>query len=339
MLNISSPHIHPKNSVTQVMLQVIYALIPGIAVYVYFFGWGVIVNIIIALITAIVAEVIMLRLRKRPIKPFIMDGSAVVTAILLALALPNLAPWWLVFIGTAFAIIVAKHLYGGLGYNPFNPAMIGYAMLLIAYPLQMTQWLSLDQSLSFMQQVYFSLFAKLPDTLPPGTNLDAISAATTMDTVKTQLGLQQNFTASQAAHPELFGILAGYGWEWVNIAFLIGGLYLIYRRIISWHIPVAFLASLGLMALVFSFTTSTTPLFHWLSGATMLCAFFIATDPVTAATTTQGRLIYAAGIGILTYVIRSWGGYPDGVAFAVILMNMAAPTIDYYTQPKVYGAN
>lgn len=334
MINASSPHIHPKNSITQVMLQVVYAMLLGIGVYVYFFGWGVVINLAIAIVTALVAEVIVLRMRSKPIKPFILDGSALVTAMLLALALPNLAPWWLVFLGSAFAIIIAKHLYGGLGYNPFNPAMIGYAMLLIAFPLQMTQWLSPDHTLTFTDQLRYSLFNELPANL----NLDGITMATTLDTVKTQLKLDTTYEAIEQSHGILFGKLAGFGWEWVNIAFLLGGLYLIYKRIISWHIPVAFLVSLTVMATVFYSTTSTSPLFHLLSGATMLGAFFIATDPVTASTTTKGRLIYAAGIGVLTYVIRMWGGYPDGVAFAVIIMNMAVPTIDYYTQPKVYGA-
>ncbi len=334
MTSISSPHVHPKNSITQVMLQVIYAMVPGIVVYVYFFGWGVIINMIIAVFTALATEAIILLVRSKPVRPFLMDGSAVVTAMLLALALPNLAPWWLIFLGTAFAILVAKHLYGGLGYNPFNPAMIGYAMLLISFPLQMTQWLSPDHTLTFTDQLYFSFYSSLPANM----NLDAVTMATTLDTVKTQLGLEHSYASIMQGHTILFGKFAGYGWEWVNISFLLGGLYLLYRRIITWHIPVAMLSALFIMAALFYNTTSITPLFHMLSGATMLGAFFIATDPVTASTTTRGRLIYAAGIGILTYIIRMWGGYPDGVAFAVILMNMAVPTIDYYTQPKVYGS-
>jgi len=318
------------SSVTRMMLNVIYALIPGIIAYVVFFGWGIVLNILVAVTTAIVTEIIMLQLRKRPIKPFIMDGSAVVTAILLALALPNLAPWWLTFIGVSFAIIVGKHLYGGLGYNPFNPAMIGYVLLLISFPLEMTVWLQPDSNISFSQNLNYLLHATL-------NNIDAMTMATTMDTVKTQSGLGLSVTSIQSNFPTVFGQFAGKGWEWINLMFLLGGLWLLFRRVISWQIPTAFLISLAVMALIFYPSTDTSPMYHLFSGATMLCAFFIATDPVTASTTPNGRLIYAAGIGIFAYIIRTWGGYPDGIAFGVLLMNMAAPMIDYYTRPKAFG--
>ncbi len=320
------------NSITRTMLYVLYALIPGIITYVIFFGWGVVINIVIAIITALVAEILMLQLRHRPIKLFIMDGSAVVTAVLLALALPNLAPWWLTFIGVAFAIIIGKHLYGGLGYNPFNPAMIGYALLLISFPLDMTIWLQPDTTLPFVQSLNYALHTTLTNV-----NIDTMTMATTLDTVKTQSGLGHSFSAIQNSAPAVFGQFAGKGWEWINLTFLLGGLWLLYQRVISWQIPTAFIASMFVMALAFYPTTGTSPIYHLFSGGTMLCAFFIATDPVTASTTPNGRLIYAAGIGIFAYIIRMWGGYPDGLAFGVLLMNMAAPTIDYYTRPKVLG--
>lgn len=318
------------NSITRIMLNVIVALVPGIIAYVVFFGWGIILNIIVAVITALATEIFMLQLRKRPIKPFIMDGSAVVTAILLALALPSLAPWWLTFIGVSFAIIVGKHLYGGLGYNPFNPAMIGYALLLVSFPLEMTLWLQPDNSISFAQNLNYVLHSSL-------NNIDTMTMATTLDTVKTQSGLGLPITEIQSNYPAIFGQFAGKGWEWINLMFLFGGLWLLYKRVISWEIPTAFIISFAVMSVIFYSSTDTSPLFHLFSGATMLCAFFIATDPVTASTTTRGRLIYAAGIGIFAYIIRMWGGYPDGIAFGVLLMNMAAPTIDYYTRPKAFG--
>jgi len=318
------------SSVTRMMLNVFYALIPGIVTYVIFFGWGIVLNILVAIITALVTEIFMLQLRKRPIKPFIMDGSAVITAMLLALALPNLAPWWLTFIGVSFAIIVGKHLYGGLGYNPFNPAMIGYVLLLISFPLEMTVWLQPDSNISFSQNLNYLLHSTL-------NNIDAMTMATTMDTVKTQSGLGLSFTTIQSNYPTVFGQFAGKGWEWINLMFLLGGLWLLFRRVINWQIPTAFLVSLAIMALIFYPSTDTSPMYHLFSGATMLCAFFIATDPVTASTTPNGRLIYAAGIGIFAYIIRTWGGYPDGIAFGVLLMNMAAPMIDYYTRPKAFG--
>ena len=336
-MNFSSPYISSTNSVTRIMLLVMLALVPGIIAQVYFFGWGVIINISIAISTAIMAEAFMLKLRQRPILPFLTDGSAVLTALLLAIALPPLAPWWLLFIGTAFAIIIAKQLYGGLGYNPFNPAMVGYAMLLISFPREMTTWLPANSyDLGFMDMLRYSLFEQLPLT----HTLDSISMATPLDLVKTQTGLEMTVNEISTKYHNTFGHLAGAGWEWVNAMFLLGGLFLMVKRIISWHIPVAFLASLFIYSLIFQLLDSTiyaSPLFHLFSGATMLGAFFIATDPITAATTLRGKLIFGAGIGTLVYVIRNWGGYPDAIAFAVLLMNMAVPIIDYYTQPRVFG--
>jgi len=335
----SSPHFHANNSVTQVMLKVTYALIPGILLYVVFFGFGILLNILLAIITALGCEALMLKLRKRPILPFITDGSALVTAVLLAISIPAIAPWWVIFLGTAFAIIIAKHLYGGLGYNPFNPAMVGYAMLLISFPREMTSWqlpVSLGENYLGPIDSFLIMFAS-SNTGPLA--LDAISGATPLDYLKTQLGLEQNVSQIMQTG-ESFGLLAGGGFEWVSLGFLAGGLWLIKQKIINWQIPVAFLASLALMALIFYFADSdryASPVFHIFSGAAILGAFFIATDPVSAATTPRGRLYYGAGIGILIYVIRTWGGFPDAIAFAVLIMNMCAPTIDYYTKPKTYG--
>lgn len=319
------------------MLLVMLALIPGMIAHIYFFGWGLLINLIIAINVAIASEVFMLKLRQRPILPFLADGSAVLTAMLLAISLPSMAPWWLVSIGTAFAIIVAKQLYGGLGYNPFNPAMVGYAMLLIAFPREMTTWLPAGETaLSFSELLEYSLF----EILPPNQTIDTISMATPLDTVKTQTGLSLPLSEIYQQYPFTVGMLGGQGWEWVNIMFLVGGIALIAKRVISWHIPVAFIGSLFICSLLYQLTDPSahaSPLFHLFSGATMLGAFFIATDPVTAATTVRGKLVFGAGIGIFIFVIRTWGGYPDAVAFAVLLMNMAVPTIDYYTQPRVFG--
>ncbi len=333
----SSPFLNSGNSVSRIMLLVLLALIPGMLAHIYFFGWGLLINLGIAIPTALASEALMLHLRQRPIKPFLSDYSAILTATLLATALPPLAPWWLAFIGTGFAIIIAKQLYGGLGYNPFNPAMVGYAMLLIAFPREMTTWLpAQSHHMAFMDSLRYSLF----EVLPHGHKLDSISMATPMDIVKTRLGLNMTIDEIKTQFHNLFGAVGGRGWEWVNLMFLIGGLFLVFIRVISWHIPVAVIGSLFSCALVFQLAdidAHASPLFHLFSGATMLGAFFIATDPISAATTLRGRLYYGAGIGILTYIIRTWGGYPDGFAFAVLLMNMAVPTIDYYTQPRVFG--
>lgn len=335
----TSPHGHARTSVTRVMLRVIYALIPGVAAYVYFFGWGVAINILFACVVALACESAMLMARRRPVWPFVTDGSAVVTAVLLALALPPVSPWWITLTGTAFAIIIGKQLYGGLGYNPFNPAMLGYVMLLISFPLEMTSWIApqmlLEVKLGLADSAAAIFTGRLPEDLP----IDAFTMASPLDTIKTQLLLDQTVTTVMATSP-VFGNVGGKGWEWISAGFLAGGLWLIYKRVISWHIPVAMLGSLFAIALVFYLIDGdhhATPWFHLVSGASILGAFFIATDPVSAATTNPGRLVYAAGIGILVYVIRTWGGYPDGVAFAVLLMNMTAPTIDYYFRPRVFG--
>jgi len=241
-------------------------------------------------------------------------------------------------VGTLFAIVIAKQLYGGLGYNPFNPAMIGYAVLLISFPVLMTQWpaaLSIaGAKLSFMDQLHF-IFTQ---SLPQGVGLDAISSATPLDTLKTQLKLQRGMEVITAA--PMFGSFGGKGSEVVAGAYLLGGLYLVQQRIISWHIPVAFLGALALMAGIFHVVDAAhyaSPLFHLFSGAAMLCAFFIATDPVSGPTTPKGKLIFAASIGVLTWCIRTWGGYPDGVAFAALFLNICVPLIDAYTQPRVFG--
>ena len=333
-----SPFFTANTSVTVVMLKVILALVPGIAVYVWAFGSGILVSLTIATLTALVSEAAVLQLRKRPVLPFLSDGSALVTAWLLALALPPLAPWWLVVVGTLFAIVIAKHLYGGLGQNPFNPAMIGYAVLLISFPAIMTQWpapLELASAkLSFIDQWHY-IFSR---SLPAGVAVDAVTSATPLDYLKTQLMLHHPLEQIQQA--TLFGALAGKGGEWVAAAYLLGGAYLVQQRVISWHIPVAFLSMLALLSGVFHAVNPehfASPLFHLFGGASMLCAFFIATDPVSGATTPKGKLIFASGIAVLTWLIRTYGGYPDGVAFAVLLMNMCVPLIDAHTQPRVFG--
>lgn len=330
----SSPHLDIPDSVSVMMRHVLLALLPGIACAAWVFGWGIIVNCLIASLSAIAAEAIMLAMRRRPAGATLMDGSALVTGVLLALALPPLAPWWIPVIGSGFAIVVAKQLYGGLGYNPFNPAMAGYVVLLISFPLELGRWTPPFEPLGLLD----TLALVFTGTLPPGLTIDGLTQATPMDAVKTQLGL--NVTISELGSHGLFGHFGARGWEWINASYLLGGLWLLKSRVIQWQIPVGTLGGLFCLALVFYTVdpdTFASPLFQLFSGASMLGAFFIATDPVSASTTPRGRLIFGAGIGMLTFLIRTWGGYPDGMAFAVLLMNMAAPTIDHYTQPRVFG--
>ena len=335
---ISSPHVPRVNRVDRVMLEVLLALIPGILVMTWFFGWGTLINIVLAVTFAVAAETAVMLLRGRSPLIALRDLSAVVTAVLFALSVSPTLPWWLTLLGMLFAIVLVKQLYGGLGYNPFNPAMAAYVFLLISYPVAMTTWLApaglAEHHLSFME----SLRLILNGALPTGFEWDALSSATPLDEMRGKLDL--GLTLDQIGQSQTWGWLGGRGWEWVGVAFLLGGVYLLWRRIVTWHIPVSMLLGLTAAAALFwaiDPQTHPTPLFHLFSGAAMLGAFFIATDPVTACTTKKGQLVFGASIGIIVYVIRSWGGYPDAVAFAVLLMNIAAPTIDYYTQPRVFG--
>lgn len=342
----SSPHNHSHKSLSTIMLKVCLATSLGIVCQTYFFGFGVLIQLLLAITTAVVAEALVLKLRKRDIKTALSDYSAVLTALLLAISIPPLAPWWVIVIGTAFAIIFVKQLYGGLGFNLFNPAMAGYVLLLISFPVQMTTW-SPPLELAFNQHslldeisvIFTGITQSGFTTEQLRLGVDGVSMATPLDSLKT--GLSKGLTTSESLQNPIFGEFAGIGWQWVNVAYLLGGIYLLKSRIINWHIPVAFLASLAICAsigVVFHPGVSTGPILHLFSGATMLAAFFIATDPVSASTTNRGRLIYGAAIGLLVYIIRTYGGYPDAVAFSVLLLNMAVPLIDYYTQPKVYGA-
>lgn len=311
------------------MRRVLLALTPGILAYSAFFGWGLIIQITIASATALSFEAIMLTLRRRQVKQHLSDYSALVTAWLLAICLPALLPWWMTVLAVAIAIVFAKHLYGGLGYNPFNPAMVGYAVLLVSFPREMTQWQPPDVSGYTIPGFIETLSVIFGSNVT--SHLDALSTATPLDHYK------YNITEA----PELMGALAGRYWEWISLCWLGGGLWLAFKSVIDWRIPLSLLLTVSLFAIGLALVTSNpawqNPLFHLLSGGTMLAAFFIATDPVTASTTPRGRLIYGAGIGLLAIVIRLWGGYPDGFAFAVLLMNLAAPLIDYLTVPKAYG--
>lgn len=341
----SSPHNHSLKSLSRLMLTVIAACIPGLIAQVYFFGTAVLIQLLLALITVSVCEAAVLKLRKRAIWPTLSDGSAWLTAVLLALSIPPLAPWWVVVIGCLFAIVIVKQLYGGLGFNLFNPAMAAYVLLLVSFPVQMTSWLPVTelqgQAISLQQQfmVIFNGYTSSGfslDQLRQG--IDGTTMATPLDAVKTDLS--HNLTVSESFTKPIFNDWVGLGWGWVNVGFLLGGLYLLKEKIINWHIPVSFLASLALcssIGFIVAPGSEAGVIFHLFSGATMLGAFFIATDPVSASTTNTGRLMYGALIGLLVYLIRTFGGYPDAVAFSVLLLNMAVPLIDYYTQPRTYG--
>ena len=343
-IQLSSPFFHQAISTNRVMLYVIFALLPGSIIQINYFGFGVLINLILCGLFAVSAEAFVLSLRKRPIFPTIKDNSALLSGILLGLAIPPTLPIWMTFIGVWFAIIIAKQLYGGLGLNPFNPAMVGYVLLLISFPVEMTAWLpSSDLSIntpSLVDSIELILFSKTSAGLTVSdfrVLADGYTMATPLDYVKTEhtLGKMSSEIFSQSIFQSNLA-----SWQWINLGFLFGGLFLLFISVIRWYIPAAVLIGIVITSsILHGFDTDiySSSIFHLTTGATMLGAFFIATDPVSASTTPKGRIIYGLTIGFLIVIIRTFGGYPEAVAFSVLLLNLAAPTIDHYTKPKVYG--
>ena len=323
------PNNNNKADTANIMDQVLLALAPGAACLAWFFGPGVLLNLVVAVGAAVGTEVLVLHLRKLPLT-IAADRSAIVTGALLGLCLPPFLPLWLVAFGAAFALVFGKHLYGGLGQNPFNPAMVGYAMLIVAFPLAMSLWpapgthggdsFNSLNSLKSLDALNYKLGKPVAD---------GITMATPLDAFRFRNGATVSEFFKQSANMTEFG---GKGWAWINLAFLAGGIYLVYRRLCDWVMPLAMLATLGLLAAVFydggSSHSLGSPLFHWFSGATMIAAFFIVTDPVTSPDGMAGRIVFGSGVGILVFIIRSIGAYPDGVAFAVLLMNATTPFLD-----------
>jgi electron transport complex protein RnfD len=334
LIHITSPHSRGQNQTASLMLWVILATLPGLAAQTYFFGWGNLINVVLASLLAVLSEALILKLRKRPVMFYLSDYSAVVTGVLLGLALPPLVPWWVTLVAVAFAIIIAKQLYGGLGFNPFNPAMVGYALVLVSFPVAMTTNWATPVGIPHPDMSITDTLARIFGF--GHSVIDGITSATPLDVYKHEaLG----HTAREITKNPVFGNWFARGWEWVNLGFLAGGLFLLYKKVFTWHAPFGVLAGITLCSMIFGWDADlhAPAILHLLAGGTMLGAFFIATDPVTSAVSRKGRLIYGLGIGILIYVIRTWGSYPDAVAFSVLLMNFAAPFIDFYTQPRTYG--
>lgn len=335
LIRATSPHARSGDKTAKVMLQVAAATAPGVLAMVIYFGIGVLINIALSVISAMLFEAAVMKLRNRPVAFYLRDYSAFVTALLLGIALPPYCAWWLPIVGSAVAIVLAKHLYGGMGYNPFNPAMVGYVVLLISFPVDMTRWVGAADVISGAPSISEALSLVFGNY-----NVDGFTRATPLEIVR----LNESVLLSQLYEMEpVFnkGTFAGVGWETISFGFLLGGLFLLFRGIITWHAPVAMLATLTLLSLFFydsgSSLSEGSPLLHLFSGATMFGAFFIITDPVSGCTSNRGRLIFGVGVGLFTYIIRAWGSYPDSVAFAVLLMNFAAPTIDNYSLPRTYG--
>lgn len=337
LIRLSSPHVYKANNTANVMRLVLIAMLPGVVAMTFFFGWGTLIQIILASTLALGFETGALLLRRRPVGFFISDGSALVTAALLAVSIPPFAPWWVTAVGVFVAIIIAKHLYGGLGNNPFNPAMVAYALLLVSFPVQMTRWTA--PFVLHGEGWHVASFVDTLNVILSGATqswYDAFSGATPLDALKHRGALTTEEIWRQST------VLAqGIGaWHAVSAAWFMGGIFLLYRKIYTWHAPLSMLVSLFLVSSMFyGFDPDNyaSPMVHLGVGATMLGAFFIITDPVSSATSNRGKMIFGACIGILIYVIRTWGNYPDAVAFAVLLMNLAAPFIDQYSQPRSYG--
>ncbi len=321
-----APHVAPSRSVRGVMGLVLLALLPGVIAHAVFFGPGILLQVVLACAFALALEALMLQLRRQPLRPYLTDLSAPLAAVLFALCLPPLAPWWIAAIGMLAAIVVAKHLYGGLGHNLFNPAMVGFAVVLVSFPLELSRWPAAGTTPGLGDAL-----SSILTGIAPGPGWDAIAEPTPLDAAR---GARvQGLTPAEGA------VDAG-AWRWLALAYLGGGLFLLWRKVITWQVPIAMLGTLALVggALhAWEPDQFASPLQHALTGGAMLCAFFIATDPVSGCTTPRGRLWFGAGVALLLIVIRQWGAYPDGVAFAVLLMNCAAPWIDLHTRPRIYG--
>ncbi|MBF0127966.1 MAG: RnfABCDGE type electron transport complex subunit D [Magnetococcales bacterium] len=341
----SSPHVHAGNAIPKIMSAVIWSLIPAAVLGVMVFGWQALFVIVITTVTCMVTERIINLVRDRP--STLTDQSAALTGLLLAMTLPPNSPWWICVVGGFFAILLGKHLYGGLGYNMFNPALIARVFLLISFPVQMTSWpapepLFSDQAHSLAEglAMIVSGHYNVPELL------DAVSTATPLGQYRTLTGMGKTVQeALDGAYAFSFlaaagGMIKGSLGETSAILLTLGGLYLLHKQIITWHIPVTMLAGTLLPATIFWTIDPTQypdPVFHLVTGGLILGVFFMATDMVTSPVTPKGQLLFGFGCGLLTYIIRTWGGYPEGVSFAIVIMNAAVPLIDQYSRPVIYG--
>ena len=335
---ISGPHIAASNNTNQIMRKVILALLPATGFGIVIFGWPALYLCLISVGSALAFEAVCLQCRSLKPGRYLADGSALLTGLLVALSLPAWAPWWIAVLGSAIAIVVGKQVYGGLGQNPFNPAMLARVALLISFPVEMTTWVNPGLILLGPGPI-----DSLAIIISGVTNPDAVSGATTLGSVKTGFSLNQTLPGILYDYS---GWLALLGWErgslgeTSSLLLLASGLWLWRQGVIQWYTPAALLGSLSVLALLSHWIDPQHFLSVWVhlnSGALMLVAFFIATDYVTSPNTRLGQLMFGAGCGLLIFVIRSWGGYPEGTGFAILLMNALTPVIDHYIKPRIYG--
>ena len=335
---ISGPHVGASQRVDWIMRRVIIALLPASILNILLFGWPTLYLGLVTIASAVLFEAWCLKLKGVRVLPFLRDGSAVLTGLLVAMSLPPWAPWWIGVVGSAIAIILGKQVYGGLGQNLFNPAMLARVALLISFPIEMTTWVNVTPLFTGpgMLESFGILASGIPAT-------DSLTGATTLGAIKT--GFSQNQTVPQIL-ADYSEFLAMIGWErgslgeTSSLLLLLGGFWLLRQGIIQWHVPASLLLTLTILATIFHGYDPDHYLSAWVhlnSGAIMLVAFFIATDYVTSPNTPLGQIIFGAGCGSLIFVIRSWGGYPEGTGFAILLMNAFTPLIDHYIRPRIYG--
>jgi len=338
---IGGPYTHENSSISRTMLWVMVALTPATVFGIYQFGLPALWLFLVTILICVLSEALCLYIAGKPIRPYLFDGSAILTGWLLAMTLPPWAPWWIAVVGALLAIVVGKQVFGGIGQNLFNPAMVARVALLISFPLEMTTWVAPHP---LFTEASPALFESLRITFGLHSDFDAVSSATILGHIKTELGqghgisqiLAQDFHSLSSA----IGTVAGSLGETSAVLILGGGLLLIYLGIISWHIPLSMMLSIAFLATLFHWLDAESyppALYHLLSGATLLGAFFIATDLVTSPVTKAGQLVFGAGCGALVFIIRTWAGYPEGMAFAVMLMNGFTPMIDHYIKPRIYG--
>ena len=301
-----TPHVRSKESIQSIMRDVIIALVPATAAGIYYFGLRALILIVAAIISAVFFEWLYEKITRKPVT--INDLSAVVTGLLLAMNLPASAPVWVAIVGSAFAIIFAKQLFGGLGQNFINPALAGRAFLLASYPTEMTTWV-----------------------VPNGLAADAATYATPLAQLK-------NGTLDASLGQLVMGQVGGTIGETCAIALIIGGLYLLWKHVLSWKIPVIYIATVFILFAVIGRHGMRMPLQEIFAGGVMLGGIFMATDYASSPVTPKGQVIFAVGAGLLTYLIRTFGGYPEGVSYSILIMNCCVPLIERFTEPTIFGA-
>ena len=314
----SSPHIRDENTIQKVMLDVIIALLPATLGALYYFRVNGAKIIILSVLTAVAAEAVFQKIRKQPLT--INDLSAVVTGLLLAFNMPASAPWWLPVLGAIIAIVVVKQFFGGLGHNFMNPALAARIILMVSYTGHMTNWVKPGAK-------------EVISTATSGA-VDVVSTATPLSFVK---GLAEVPEGAPKLFDMFIGNIGGCLGETSAILLILGGIYLIYRGVISIQVPAIYIATVAVITLIFGRFDVYFMLYHLLAGGLMLGAIFMATDYASSPVTPKGRIIFAFGCGVLTSIFRLYGGYSEGVGFSILLMNIAAPLIEKYTSPKVFG--